>query len=310
MSKFKIGDKVKIVSRNGLVGFCFAVGDIGVVTGYSTSSGRPDVKVYDMCQYVDDCDLELISTFSIGDRVKLIKPLSPVQLGEVGTVIRIDGMTYPLRVDFSIHGQAWICEDEIEHVKEEEMPPTKLYKALRVKPNGTLASLLIGNTTSIPFAPFKELTYKEGEITYAPEGSRGVFCDNTLGLAEQRARVESNHGRKFEAVVHEVTVLGTTSSRIADITCCPAVLVGRKVYGIAYHPPEPPKEEWKDVTALCHVDNKLSAACARVYAPGDGLIIAHLSSIIHPTPSGFDGFDYRFSWIDDSCFKVERKKRG
>jgi len=140
--------------------------------------------------------------------------------------------------------------DRIEHVKEEEMPVTKLYKALRVKPDGSLASLLIGNTTHLSFASFKELTYKEGEITYAPEGSRGIYCDKTLEQAEQRAKVESREGRAFESVVLEVTPLGRQATG-SDCICCPAVLVGRKVYGIAYSPPEPPKEEWKDVTSEC-----------------------------------------------------------
>jgi len=254
MSKFKLGDKVRIITNAR--GSSFNNGDTGVVLGYNGST--PDVKRDSdgRDQYVNDYDLELIA-FNIGDRVRLRPNVWPGDCPYGGTTSREDGTVNDiygerLRIKFDDEKYHWNEHaDRLEHVKEEEMPVTKLYKALRVKPDGTLASLLIGHTTSVQFASFKELTYKEGEITYAPKGSRGVYCDNTLGGAEQRARIESNHGRRFEAVVHDVTVLGTESSRTTDTTCCPAVLVGRKVYGIAYRPPEPPKEEWKDVTKEC-----------------------------------------------------------
>ena len=118
-----------------------------------------------------------------------------------------------------------------------------VYKAL-MEENGELRSTIAGRGLGVAQDKPK-LTYKEGEITYAPEGTKGIYVWESLGEARKHVRYYcEERGR-----VHEATPLGKKGhDPIRDSTTYPAILLGKEVWlELA------PKEEWVDVTGECAV---------------------------------------------------------
>ncbi len=120
---------------------------------------------------------------------------------------------------------------------------TKMFKPLLRKPDGTLESIWAGKgerkigTT---------LTYKEGEITYASEGTLGIWVSESIEQA-QTAGVGSKRG-EGDIVVHEVVALGhqlpsggTISGSPQNIRY-PAIILGAEV---RREPPPMPAPKFK-----------------------------------------------------------------
>lgn len=80
---FKVGDKVKVVSKKGIGFYCIPVGTVGTVIGYSNQHPHSRVRIEvenKHTQYIDNIDLELFvetkveSPFKVGDVVRAINP--------------------------------------------------------------------------------------------------------------------------------------------------------------------------------------------------------------------------------------------
>lgn len=108
----------------------------------------------------------------------------------------------------------------------------KVYKALQETPEGKLISLMAqSDLCRYP------LDYREGGITYAPEGSMGIFTDDTRGKARHTGR--ANKGRCTEnggiLVIYEAIPLGEMMNKAIDLTFAsrdryPAILLGKEVW--------------------------------------------------------------------------------
>src|SRR4030042_2629448 len=170
-------------------------------------------------------------------------------------------------------GGHWLVNSNEVMLIEPEPAIPKVYKALRIK-DDKLISL-------VPTLSFKgiPLEYKEGQITYAPEGSLGIFVDTTFGACKDNAlRNKNGAGEIIEVAVYEATPLGKLEQK--DVPSqgmrwlCPAILLGKEVWRSE---PEKPKEpEWKDVTKECNVQIKVlhSGYYLSVYHAGNWLIEA------------------------------------
>lgn len=104
------------------------------------------------------------------------------------------------------------------------------------------------------------LSYAEGKVTYAPEGSMGIFVDETL----EKARVNGtgNQGYKCEKkagvdkpatfIIHRAIPLGQplpkTGAVFGGSLRYPAILLEEEVWRA---PPPTPKVEWVNVTEEC-----------------------------------------------------------
>lgn len=114
----------------------------------------------------------------------------------------------------------------------------KVYKVVR-KQNGELVSVWAGTQS---YKVYKPVTYKEGQISYAPEGQGGlaVFGDLKDAKTFLIHSVHSNLGQNI-GEIHEATALGTKGYPISggwgDSNCTyPAILLGKKVYPEATRP--------------------------------------------------------------------------
>lgn len=103
----------------------------------------------------------------------------------------------------------------------------KVYKAL-MEVGGRLESLTTLGAN---------LTYTEGEITYAPEGSMGIFVEETL--MEARSMGQGNRGYKEKEgklVVYEAAPLGFQEAVVdhnkafGNMLRYPAILLGKEVW--------------------------------------------------------------------------------
>jgi len=213
-------------------------------------------------------ELELVAPdFKVGDRVRvragIEKPChgwGDVKAGDIGVITSLGA---PMIVDFPAqpHWQAKADEmelvEEVEPPKQEPCTPKTYYKGFRVGEDEELLSLVkwdggeILAGTKTYKAPV--LTYKEGQITYTPEGTEGIFITETLGEAKGITR--ANGGGATHKVIHEVTPLGNIEHGKGNNsqTSCPAILVGKKVFEYNAEPPKPPEpvENWVDITSQC-----------------------------------------------------------
>ncbi len=125
-----------------------------------------------------------------------------------------------------------------------------VYKAVANFPGGRLESILAGGgSEEVRTLPM--LVYKEGEITYAPEGSNGVYVSETEEKARDvgmwnKTRIKGIYGAVV--TVHEAIPLGNRKSledavavrglsAFAEIPRYPAILLGKEVWR------ETPKEQ-------------------------------------------------------------------
>lgn len=120
-----------------------------------------------------------------------------------------------------------------------------VYKALINKDN-KLESLVAGSGS---FTDHRSLPYHVGQITYAPEGSLGIFVDETLADAQGNAQGNKSKCRKVRGtlVVHEAAPLGAAlpqegKSSFESYTRYPAILLGKEVW----RETPPPKLELPD----------------------------------------------------------------
>ena len=169
---------------------------------------------------------------------------------------RVLEFTHTLRGILPTQTGRWYFKYQLEVIDQpSESTTTQLqtyYKAFRVV-DGELKSLIkwsraVTDSRTKKAVPKPTLSYKEGDITYNPEGQVGLFLYDNLNLACRRAGEES--GGEQHVVVHEVTALGNATSYSwcwADYIVCPAVLVGKKVWEFN----APPKMGWVDVTKQC-----------------------------------------------------------
>jgi hypothetical protein len=124
--------------------------------------------------------------------------------------------------------------DKVKVLKTEPVVP-KMYKVCRER-DGEFCSALAGILGYICSSQ-PVLKYKEGQITYAPESSNGIYVIQTLAEAQRWVEAYS----MYNLVIFEVTPLGEDSHNTGDCSgylCStfPAVLVGKKIQG---SPPEP-----------------------------------------------------------------------
>jgi len=104
----------------------------------------------------------------------------------------------------------------------------KVYKALVKTRAGRLVSIWAETL----------LDYHEGEVTYAPKGSMGIFIRDDLGGAVNNGKSNSRHRcKELEGtlVVHEATPLGNLCSKAGHSTFLvddryPAILLGKEVW--------------------------------------------------------------------------------
>ena len=108
----------------------------------------------------------------------------------------------------------------------------KVYKPLVRTEDGRLVSIFARRR---PTLDYPELEYKEGTITYAPEGTRGIWTSPDLERGKKQkenATDKLSEGGTF--VVHEATPLGnpiTTPTEVgAPSTRYPAILLGKEVW--------------------------------------------------------------------------------
>jgi len=108
----------------------------------------------------------------------------------------------------------------------------KVYKPLVRTEDGRLVSIFARRR---PTLDYPELEYKEGTITYAPEGTRGIWTSPDLERGKKQkenATDKLSEGGTF--VVHEATPLGnpiTTPTEVgAPSTRYPALLLGKEVW--------------------------------------------------------------------------------
>lgn len=195
--------------------------------------------------------------FKVGDKVKIKASVerpfhgwsgSGNEKNEVGKVLQVaDDL---IMVDFPSYSSWSAKPDELELADH-----TVMYKGFRLE-NGRLTSLV--HWTDGSFTNYLEkkeikaptLTYKEGEITYAPRDTAGIFICKTLEDAQKT--VKENHGQGH-CVVHEITALGNIKEydfQSINYLVCPAILVGKRVW--EYNAPVP-KLVWEDVTTKCGV---------------------------------------------------------
>jgi len=121
----------------------------------------------------------------------------------------------------------------------------KVYKVVVETEDGRLVSRTAGG---YGFSKWQELVYKEGEITYAPEGSGGIFVDETM--EDAHTTVEDRAGSKQGTrVIYEAIPLGKLCGAIPD-RCggvsifsasarYPAILLGKEVWRETPPRPEP-----------------------------------------------------------------------
>lgn len=196
-----------------------------------------------------------------GDRVKLTRESPYIGLdGVLGTVIGKAQSKTDVRVEFD-DGESLGCFfSELELVQKKEkkvrkkgeggMEIPKVYKALVEKEGGELVSIWAGTHIG------GELSYQEGQVTYAPEDSIGIFVEETLEESIYNGKDNSTLKRKEyngTLVVHEAIPLGQMfpkghSLNFEDYIRYPAILLGKEVWR---QEPEKPKEEWVDVTKEC-----------------------------------------------------------
>ena len=143
------------------------------------------------------------------------------------------------------------CEEYNDFLKEEESmeESKKVYKPLVETLEGKLVSVWAGGEVSRLGVI---LEYKEGGITYTPEGGAGIWVSKTLEEAQNQ---KNNQNKKGTFVVYEVTPLGKKCgefntrdgyrSVFSNDLRYPTVLLGKEVWR------EKPREEWVDVTEEC-----------------------------------------------------------
>ena len=130
------------------------------------------------------------------------------------------GREYPWEADTRVYLQY----EGAEEVKFMEIP--KVYKALALE-DGVLKSIIAGREG---FGA--SLEYQEGEVTYAPEGSMGIFADAVLKEAIRNG--QGNYfGQPGILVVHEAVPLGTRmwgEETFMEYPRYPAILLGKEVW--------------------------------------------------------------------------------
>ncbi len=139
-------------------------------------------------------------------------------------------------------------EREEETVKEVK----KVYKVLVETKEGKLVSMIAGGKKS-GWDEYRELTYKEGEITYAPPSTMGIFVKEAIDRAIGHS-FDHSGGKMELRVIHEAIPLGKKLPRTGDAFSTearyPAILLGKEVWR---EKPAKLKEEWVDVTGECTV---------------------------------------------------------
>ena len=131
----------------------------------------------------------------------------------------------------------------------QEIP--KVYKVVRVD-NGELKSVYAGNCTTNILRDFRGNTqgviYKEGQISYAPRGQKGLFVFMSLKEAKAFA-IESREMGILE--IYEAIPLGEEQIRAGFDTSAlyPALILDKKVW--SEDEPLDVFEEWEDVTRDC-----------------------------------------------------------
>jgi len=136
-----------------------------------------------------------------------------------------------------------------------EPKETKVYKVLRKMDDGRLLSSYVSPTgyrgrPTWPSRDYnaKELEYKEGEVTVAPEGSDGVYCYRTFEDCfgyHSPINIADDYQDKNIGVVYEAIAYGEPKEPTFAFK---SILLGKQVW------PEPePEEVWEDVTEECTV---------------------------------------------------------
>jgi hypothetical protein len=116
--------------------------------------------------------------------------------------------------------------------------PNIVFKALQLTPEGKLISLRAQSRDG-------SLDYKVGQITYAPEGSMGVFVKETLDFAQTCgiANCGYAHAAKGIVVIHKSVALGTrlpySRQIFGDEPRYPAILLQEEVWREKLTRPEP-----------------------------------------------------------------------
>lgn len=123
----------------------------------------------------------------------------------------------------------WSCEGSLrlEKSKKEGEEMKTYYKALIIGDDGNLWSIIAGRGLAGLTAQDKpSLEYKEGAITYNPEGEQGIFVHETKDAAYSQA---NSYRRGKTAVIHEATALGETLGLGRPGVRFPAILLGKRV---------------------------------------------------------------------------------
>ena len=120
-----------------------------------------------------------------------------------------------------------------------------VYKVVRVD-NGVLKSVYAGHYTGIHFVEdLQGVTYKEGQITYAPQGQKGLAVWDTLEQAILFSESNSTQGKQ---AVYEATGLGNRDIGLqADegASTYPAILLGKEVWREEPKPEPRPEPKFK-----------------------------------------------------------------
>ena len=138
--------------------------------------------------------------------------------------------------------------------KEGNMDIPRVYKALARYPDGRLVSLWASNHSGTVDRGEVELEYHEGEITYAPQGSQGIYTEATYqeGIGQMKNGEEKRDLLGATLVLHEAIPLGNMMPADPHAYQAPgrypAILLGKEVWR---KPAPEPIEEWVDVTGEC-----------------------------------------------------------
>ena len=201
MSKFKKGDKVKVVAK-GRCNHNFPIGSTAEVLGEMMFGifncvGESD-SGYELFQTVEASDIEHIKEevkpkmkFKAGDKVRVINNDSHHHFFEIGQVVEVESIykdgAYNCiqKMDTNIYSQI-LYDENIELVEDEKIVGNIDSKVVHLKPNSLAQFIRIGDVViAVP---------KEVPIGIATCHDDDEFCeDSGRGIAFERLIENSSH---------------------------------------------------------------------------------------------------------------------
>lgn len=255
--------------------------------------------------------------FKVGDRVKLvIEPKDAyygagyrVRRGDTGTVHAISPPN-KIQVNFDdpeSFRQFNVLPGEIELVekpsprwrarKKEELlsyeeqlelirTQSPMFKTVLVLADGSRVSPWAGGINQ-----YQSLDYKEGEVTRAPEGTKGISLNLSVHVTVAPDKKRDIPGSYF--AVHECWAIGKKMG--AWDNYYPAILLGKEVWN--EKPVAPPEPVWKDVTEECTTELRMGQYVSVLHGGTERVLLSSKGMHIWAAQGGdcktTDAGDYR-----------------